>query len=130
MNTIDADGHIVEKDIDMRKRLPEPYSKRTGGLLPSDGMDTNMGGSSAVWKEMMCRSAFETWTRKASMSRYCFPPAALPSSRIFERDYAVAYARAYNDFIAEVCKESPRLKAVALLPFQDPMRRSKRSTAR
>ena len=45
MNTIDADGHIVEKDIDIRKRLPEPYSKRTGGLLPSDGMDTNMGGS-------------------------------------------------------------------------------------
>ena len=45
MNTIDADGHIVEKDTDIRKRLPEPFSKRTGGLLPSDGMDTNMGGT-------------------------------------------------------------------------------------
>jgi predicted TIM-barrel fold metal-dependent hydrolase len=37
-----------------------------------------------------------------------------------ERDYAVAYARAYNDFIAEVCRQSPRLKGVALLPLQDP----------
>jgi hypothetical protein len=36
-----------------------------------------------------------------------------------ERDYAVAYARAYNDFIADVCKRSPRLKGVALVPLQD-----------
>ena len=27
-------------------------------------------------------------------------------SKIFERDYAVAYARAYNDFVAEVCQEA------------------------
>ena len=44
MSVIDADGHIVEKDADIRKHLPEPHSRRTGALLPSDGMDTNMGG--------------------------------------------------------------------------------------
>jgi aminocarboxymuconate-semialdehyde decarboxylase len=37
-----------------------------------------------------------------------------------EKAYAVAYARAYNDFISNVCKDSPRLKGVALLPMQDP----------
>jgi hypothetical protein len=42
MNTIDADGHIIEKDIDIRKRLPEPFSNAPA-LLPSDGMDTNIG---------------------------------------------------------------------------------------
>ena len=30
MNTIDADGHIVEKNADLLRYLPEPYSKRTG----------------------------------------------------------------------------------------------------
>ena len=44
MDTIDADGHIVEKDADVRKHLPEPHSKRGRPLLPSDGMDTGMGG--------------------------------------------------------------------------------------
>ena len=44
MTTIDADGHIVEKNSDIRKYLPEPYSKRAGALLPSDGLDTSMGG--------------------------------------------------------------------------------------
>jgi predicted TIM-barrel fold metal-dependent hydrolase len=37
-----------------------------------------------------------------------------------ERDYAVAYARAYNDFIADVCKQTPRLKGIALVPLQNP----------
>ncbi len=30
MNIIDADGHIVEKDSELRKYLPEPHSKRMG----------------------------------------------------------------------------------------------------
>ena len=49
MNIIDADGHIVEKDDDLRKYLPEPYSKRAGRLLPSDGLDTGLGGWWAVY---------------------------------------------------------------------------------
>ena len=44
MNIIDADGHIVERDDDLRKYLTEPYSKRAGRLLPSDGLDTGLGG--------------------------------------------------------------------------------------
>jgi hypothetical protein len=44
MNIIDADGHIVEKDSDLRKYLPEPHSKRAGSLRPSDGLDTELGG--------------------------------------------------------------------------------------
>jgi predicted TIM-barrel fold metal-dependent hydrolase len=49
-----------------------------------------------------------------------FPTSSFGLTSLFERDYAVAYARAYNDFVAEFCRRSPRLKAVALLPFQDP----------
>lgn len=38
MQAIDADGHIVEKDKDIRSRLPEPYSKRTGGSYAWNGL--------------------------------------------------------------------------------------------
>jgi hypothetical protein len=44
MDVIDADGHIVEKESDMRSYLPEPHCKRSGSLLPSDGQDSLMGG--------------------------------------------------------------------------------------
>ena len=42
---IDADGHIVERDAGLRAHLAEPFSKRRGSLVPSDGMDTSMGGA-------------------------------------------------------------------------------------
>ncbi|HEY3116866.1 MAG TPA: hypothetical protein VGK54_08995, partial [Chloroflexota bacterium] len=41
---IDADGHIVEKDSEIRVRLPEPFNQRRGALVGSDGMDTSMNG--------------------------------------------------------------------------------------
>ena len=34
--------------------------------------------------------------------------------------FAVAMSRAYNDLAADVCAQTPWLKAVALLPWQDP----------
>jgi predicted TIM-barrel fold metal-dependent hydrolase len=48
-----------------------------------------------------------------------FPTSSFAVNGLMERDYAVAYARAYNDFIADVCTRSPRLKGVALVPLQD-----------
>src|SRR5207237_10853025 len=36
-----------------------------------------------------------------------------------EKDFAAAYCGGYNDWIASVCKESPRLKGIGLVPFQD-----------
>ena len=77
MNTIDADGHIVEKTADVLRHLPEPYSKRSGGLLPSDGMDTNMGGLLGGWKATTFPRASRTWTQKGSMSPSYFQPAVL-----------------------------------------------------
>jgi len=36
-----------------------------------------------------------------------------------EYDYALSYCKAYNDFISDICKKTPRLKAIALVPFQN-----------
>ena len=121
MNTIDADGHIVEKNSDIRKYLPAPYSKRAGALLPSDGLDTSMGGVLGGLEDNDISTRLKDMDREGIDVSVLFPTSSFAVTSLFERDYAVAYARAYNDFIAEVCRRSPRLKAVGLLPFQDPI---------
>jgi predicted TIM-barrel fold metal-dependent hydrolase len=120
MGTIDADGHIVEKDSDIRKRLPEPFSKRSGGLLPSDGMDTNMGGLLGGREGNDLPTRLQDMDKEGIEISVLFPTSSFAVNGMIERDYAVAYARAYNDFIADVCKQTPRLKGVALVPLQDP----------
>ena len=120
MNTIDADGHIVETNSDIRKYLAEPYSKRAGALLPSDGLDTSMGGVLGGLEENDIPTRLKDMDREGIDVSVLFPTSSFAVTGLFERDYAVAYARAYNDFVAEVCRRSPRLKAVGLLPFQDP----------
>jgi predicted TIM-barrel fold metal-dependent hydrolase len=120
MNAIDADGHIVEKDADIRKRLPEPFSKRTGGLLPSDGMDTNMGGLLGGREGNDLQMRLKDMDLEGIQTSVLFPTSSFAVNGMIERDYAVAYARAYNDFIADICKQTPRLKGVALVPLQDP----------
>ena len=120
MNIIDADGHIVEKDADIRKRLPEPYSKRTGALLPSDGMDTNMGGTLGGLEKNDLPTRLKDMDVEGIDVSVLFPTSSFSINSMVERDYALAYARAYNDFIAEVCSQTPRLKAVAMVPLHDP----------
>jgi predicted TIM-barrel fold metal-dependent hydrolase len=120
MNAIDADGHIVEKDADIRKRLPEPFSKRSGALLPSDGMDTNMGGLLGGREGNDLQTRLKDMDLEGIQTSVLFPTSSFAVNGMIERDYAVAYARAYNDFIADICKQTPRLKGVALVPLQDP----------
>ena len=120
MNTIDADGHIVEKTADVLRHLPEPYSKRSGGLLPSDGMDTNMGGLLGGLEGNDIPTRLKDMDTEGIDVSVLFPTSSFGVNSMVERDYAVAYARAYNDFIATVCKQNSRLKGVALVPLQNP----------
>ena len=120
MSTIDADGHIVEKAADLRRSLPEPYSKRTGGLLPSDGMDTNMGRALGGMEDNDIPTRLRDMDTEGIDVSVLFPTSSFSVNSVIERDYAAAYARAYNDFIADVCKQSPRLKGIALVSLQNP----------
>jgi len=132
MNTIDADGHIVEKNSDIRKYLPQPYSVRAGALLPSDGMDTSMGGLLGGLEGNDIPTRLKDMDKEGIDVSVLFPTGSFAVNGLIERDYAIAYARAYNDFVAEVCRNSPRLRAVALLPFQDPaaaVREAKRAAS-
>ena len=50
-----------------------------------------------------------------------YPTSGLGIGRIREPGYQRSLCRAYNEFIADYCKASPRLKAVANLPVNDPV---------
>lgn len=41
---IDADGHIRERDEDLRPYLPEPYRSRDRQFYPNDNWDRSFGG--------------------------------------------------------------------------------------
>jgi predicted TIM-barrel fold metal-dependent hydrolase len=119
MKVIDADGHIVEKDKDIRAYLPEPHCRRQGALLPSEGLDTSMGGRLGGLENNDIPTRLKDMDREGIDISVLFPTGSFSLTKFIEHDYAVAYARAYNDFIADVCKQSPRLKGIALLPLQD-----------
>ena len=119
MKVIDADGHIVEKDKDIRAYLPEPHCNRQGSLLPSEGLDTSMGGRLGGLENVDIATRVKDMDREGIDTSVLFPTSSFSLTRFMERSYAVAYSRAYNDFIADICKQSPRLKGIALLPLQD-----------
>ena len=93
MKTIDADGHIVEKDPDVRGYLPEPYSKRARPLLPSDGMDTGMGGLLGGMEGNDIPTRLKDMDTEGIDVSVLFPTSSFSINSLIERDYAVAYAR-------------------------------------
>ena len=130
MNTIDADGHIVETNSDIRKYLVEPYSKRGGPLLPSDGLDTGLGGLVGGLEHVDIPTRLSDMDKEGIDVAVLFPTSSFAVNGFMERDYAVAYARAYNDFVADVCKQSPRLKGGGFGRFAGSRGRGRRGESR
>lgn len=115
---IDADGHVQDRDAEIRKFMDEPYGRRRGPLVAKDKWDSSMYGT-------LNRDVHDVPTRLADMDQegidvsVLFPTSAFGITQSPEKDYAAAFCRGYNDWIANLCKESPRLRGVGLVPFQD-----------
>ncbi len=115
---IDADGHVLDRDTDIRAFMEEPYCRRQGSLLAKDKWDASMYGKLGM-------NIIDVPTRLRDMDTegievsVLFPTTGFAITQSPEKDYAAAYCRGYNDWIASVCKESPRLKGIGLVPFQD-----------
>ena len=115
---IDADGHVRDRDADIRAHMEEPFCRRKGSLLPNDEWDASMFGTLGM-------DIHDVPTRLRDMDiegidiSVLFPTGGFHVSRLPEKDYAAAFARGYNNWIASVCRESPRLKGIGLAPFQD-----------
>ncbi|MBI2370038.1 MAG: amidohydrolase family protein [Deltaproteobacteria bacterium] len=117
MQVIDADGHVRDRESDIRPNIELPYRNRRGSLVPGDEWDSSMYGRLGM-------DIHDVPTRLRDMDQegidvsVLFPTVSFSVSRLPERDYAAAYCRGYNNWIAGVCRESPRLKGVGLVPFQ------------
>ena len=126
---IDADGHILEREQDVRKYLEPPWDRRNTSLQPGDPpWDTELFGKLVyheypetlspdeqvdVWLRMMDRENFET--------AVLFPSSFGLLPRIPEPAFAKAVAQATNThFAKDYAAKSDRLKLVGVLPLQDP----------
>ena len=119
---LDADGHVTETSEQVAKYLDEPFRRRPLNfpLYPSDGWDRRLlgtlgqfAGDAASWITALDKGGMEL--------SVLYPTLGLFASFIRDRAWAVAICRAYNSFLSEAfVAVTPRLRAVALLPVQDP----------
>lgn len=119
---LDADGHVTESTEQIAKYLEEPFRRRplNPPFFPSDGWDRRMLGTLGDWA-----GSAEAWLQALDKGglelAVLFPTLGLFMSFIRDRRWAVALCRAYNTMLhEEFVNKTPRLKAVALLPVQDP----------
>lgn len=120
---IDADGHVMEHTLEISQYLEAPYDQlrwSTYSMFPS--VDGFVRGFSRPGEEDDPNA--ERWLhfldRCEIEETYLYPTTGLAFGLIQEKAYAVAVARAYNQWIYEkFMKVSPRLKAMAIVPFQD-----------
>jgi len=95
VKVIDADGHVRDRDGDVRKFIAEPYCRRQGGLLPNDVWDSSMYGKLGL-------RVNDVATRLSDMDKegidisVLFPTSGFGVTHLPERDYATAYCRGYN----------------------------------
>ncbi|MGH7277577.1 MAG: hypothetical protein ACREJG_02725, partial [Candidatus Rokuibacteriota bacterium] len=122
MIVLDADGHVTESQEQVARYLPEPYRRRPlkQPIYPWDGWDRRLLGTLGDWA-----GDAESWLRgldKGGMeTAVLYPTLGLFMSFLRDREWAVALCRAYNTLMhEEFIRKSPRLKAVALLPVQEP----------
>ena len=87
---IDADGHVRDRDADIRKFMAEPYSRRQGSLLPNDVWDSSMYGKLGL-------NITDVPTRLKDMDKeqidisVLFPTGGFGVTQLPEKDYAAAF---------------------------------------
>jgi predicted TIM-barrel fold metal-dependent hydrolase len=119
IKVLDSDAHARDLDEDIRPYLVEPYRSQKAPFLPREIYDRNLGGT-------LGQSGAKHEERLAAMDKQeihtavIYPTSGLGIGRAREPNYNAALCRAYNDFISDYCKASPRLKAVANLPVNNP----------
>jgi uncharacterized protein len=121
---IDADGHVLERDRDLREFLPPQFravpGKREYPLFSWDGWAR--GALSPHQREY---PSVDLWLRFLDATEIAvtvlYPNEGLNIGLQRDHDWAVGLARAYNDWLNhDFLSINPRFKGVALLAPQDP----------
>ncbi|HZU04489.1 MAG TPA: amidohydrolase family protein [Chloroflexota bacterium] len=126
---IDADGHYLERPEDIRKYLPAPWNRRQTPLWPADqpwdSQLFNTRGGEAQWRQLPAREQVARWVRLIEEQQLeaaiLFPTGSGGVAKLQEREFAIAVARAVNDYVAhEFNGHDPRVRAVGVLPLRTP----------
>ena len=119
---IDADGHVMETDDELRRYLPAPFEGRRAltALFPS--LD---GWPRSTRKPPDNTPCLQKWRMFLDGSGVAgsvlYPTMGLAMAHIKDVKWAPVMARCYNDYLyGEYLEKEPRrLWGVALLPVQD-----------
>ena len=116
-DVIDADGHVRDRDAEIRAFMEEPYCNRQGTLVARDKWDSSLYGKLGG-RDSDTAKRLSDMDLEGIQTSVLFPTSAFGITQSPEKDYAAAFCRGYNDWIADFCKQSPRLKGIGLVPFQ------------
>lgn len=119
VKVVDSDGHARDMDELLKPFLPEPFRNRMAPYLPRETYDRNLGGTLGQ-RGIKLEERLTAMDKQEIDTAVLYPTSGLGIGRIKERAFAAALCRAYDDFIADYCQGSPRLKAVANLPVNSP----------
>ncbi len=129
LTAVDADGHVIEKESDIRKYLAAPWNKRSTPLRPGDQPWDNYMFDHFVtertWSKLSAREQVRRWDEILDQHQMeyavCFPTGSGSVVRLQELKFQIAVARACNDqFAAEYNALSKRVKCVGVLPMRSP----------
>jgi len=113
----DMDAHVIESDDDLRPLMPKPYRDKQGPLLGMDEWHVRVRRRPRAPGDLEKR--LSVMKDEGIVYSLLFPSRAMDVGTQRDRNFAVAFCRAYNDYIAGVCREASQLRGVALLPFHD-----------
>jgi uncharacterized protein len=113
---LDADAHVPDFDDVYRKWLPEQYRNRRG-FFPFDGFDRLQGGKLDKYPKSKEQHISDN-DQEGIDVQVLYPTRSLNFSRVREKEYGIAVAQSYNNFLADWCSVNPkRLKGIALVPL-------------
>lgn len=139
LRVFDADGHIFEDERGIFEHLPGVFQGHQellrSRLFPA--MDSwnrtalsiagryREGSTSDMFRRANYEITAKEWLAFLAQAEIegtvLYPTAALGFGRVKERDWGIALAQAYNDWMHETfTKDNPNIHAMALLPMQDP----------
>ncbi len=127
---IDADGHICERESDVRKYLAPPWDRRNTSYRPFDQpWDTSLFGAlgqNAAHLALEPAAEVATWLKIMDEHGLgyaaLFPTGSANVAKLRELEFARAVARATNTMFArEYNCHSERVQVVGVLPMQDPL---------
>ena len=123
---VDADGHVMEKAEELIQYLEEPWRSLEPviprRLLPTgDEFHTPRIRRKGIFVESVGPEDWLNYLDKTGLDlTVLYPTAALAHGYVVNSEWAVVYARAWNNYIYEkYLKRSSQFRAMAVIPMRD-----------